>query len=82
MEVTRLAITPERWKKGTLPQTHCPFLGIGGEPDSIPAAIAADPTLGGLVQWCVPVSVSSYGLVQWAGVGHMGARLQVQAGGM
>jgi hypothetical protein len=23
-------ITPERWKIGTAPQTHCPVLGMGG----------------------------------------------------
>jgi hypothetical protein len=56
------------------------YLGVGGPGTSVPDAIAADPTLGGLVEWAVPVSVSSYGLVQWGGVDYLGARLAVSVG--
>lgn len=57
------------------------YLGIGaGEPQSIPAAILFDQTLGGVVQWCIPTSVSTYGPFEYAAETYFGARINVQAG--
>ena len=57
------------------------YLGLGsGEAVSIAAAIMADMSLGGAVNWCVPVSISSYGRVEYAGVTYFGARLGLQLG--
>lgn len=58
------------------------YLGIGaGAPSaSIPAAIMADPSLGGAVHFAEPVSVSNYGRIDYAGVIYFGARIEVQAG--
>lgn len=57
------------------------YLGIGaGETQSIPNAIRADPTLGGVVHFAEPVSVTSYGRTAWAGVTYFGARVNVQCG--
>lgn len=57
------------------------WLGVvTGVTASIPAAIAADPTLGGVVQWCQPVSAGSYGRVEIGGVGMFGARLNLTVG--
>lgn len=57
------------------------FLGIGaGETQSIAGAIMADTTLGGTVHFCVPMTVSNYGRIQYAGVDFFGARVNLQAG--
>jgi len=57
------------------------YLGLGaGEAQSIAAAVASDPTLAGTAQWCVPVSVSSYGRVIYADITYFGARVGVQIG--
>lgn len=57
------------------------YLGIGaGETESIAAALMTDPTLGGVVQWCIPVSISSYSRVVWNDVVFFGARMNVQIG--
>jgi hypothetical protein len=57
------------------------YLGIGaGEPGSVIEAIVADPSLGGTVQWCQPVTVSQYGRLTWGGVDYFGARLSVSVG--
>jgi hypothetical protein len=57
------------------------YIGIGaGESSSIPAAIMADPTLGGVVHFCEPVSVSHYGRVEYAGQPYFGARVNVTVG--
>lgn len=42
---------------------------------SIPMALAIDPTLGGAVQFCEPMTVDSYGPVEWNGVTYFGARI-------
>lgn len=58
------------------------YLGIGAgtTSDSIPAAIMADPSLGGAVHFCEPLSISSYGRVVYNGTTYFGARLDIQAG--
>ena len=57
------------------------YLGIGaGETQSIPGAIMADPSLGGVVNWCMPTSVSTYGQFEYAAETYFGARVNVQAG--
>jgi hypothetical protein len=58
------------------------LLGIGaGEEQSIAGSLAIDPTLGGAVHWCVPVSVTQYGRIQVGGVGMFGAHLNLALGG-
>ena len=47
---------------------------------SIPAAILKDPTLGGVVDWCVPAQASLLGSVTWAGVDYFGAEIICEAG--
>lgn len=57
------------------------YLGIGtGEVGSIPGALMADNTLGGAVHWAMPISVSNYGRLEYAGVPYFGARLNIQVG--
>ena len=57
------------------------YLGIGaGEPMSIAQAIAADISLGKTVEWCLPVSVTTYGRIEYAGINFFGAKLNVSAG--
>lgn len=52
-----------------------------GNSGSIPNAIAADETLGGIVDWAIPLDVISYGLIQdIAGQSYFGARIRVQVG--
>lgn len=55
-------------------------LGPGSAAASVPAAIMADPTLGGVVHFCEPLQVTSYGLVEYAGVSYFGARVDVSIG--
>lgn len=47
---------------------------------SIAAAIQADPTLGGVVEFTVPLQVSTYGLVEYAGQQYMGCSFVIQCG--
>ena len=57
------------------------YLGIGaGETESVPAAILADPTLGGAVHYTEPVSASNYGRIEYAGITYFGARINVVIG--
>lgn len=42
---------------------------------SVAMAIAMDPTLDGLVEWCETSIVDSYGPIEWSGVTYFGARL-------
>lgn len=57
------------------------YLGIGAnDATSIPAAIMADPSLGGAVHFCEPVTVSNYGRIDYSGVTYFGARLNCQLG--
>lgn len=48
---------------------------------SIPAAINADPTLGGVVDFAEPVRLQRYGLVTYNGVDYLGAEIIVEASG-
>ena len=47
---------------------------------SVPAAILKDPTLGGVVDYCVPVESSFLGDMTWAGVDYFGAQIILEAG--
>jgi hypothetical protein len=42
---------------------------------SVAMAIDLDPTLGGLVEWCIPTIENGYGPVEWSGVTYFGAKL-------
>lgn len=54
-------------------------LWIGFEYDStavsVPAAVMADPTLGGVVEWCLPTTVDPPGPLDWNGPEMMGTRI-------
>lgn len=57
------------------------YLGIGqGETESIPNAIMADPTLGGVVHYAEPISAGSYGRISYSGEEYFGARITVTVG--
>jgi len=57
------------------------YLGIGaGETMSIAAAINMNPSLGGVVEWCVPMSVTSYSRVDYAAINYFGATILCQIG--
>lgn len=57
------------------------YLGIGsGETQSIAGAIMEDPSLGGEVEWCIPISVTSYGRVEYAAENYFGARININVG--
>ncbi len=58
------------------------YLGIGSgtTASSIPDAIMADPTLGGIVHFAEPIAISTYGRISYAGIGYFGSRLDVQIG--
>ena len=45
---------------------------------SIAMAIDMDPTLGGLVEWCIPSIENGYGPVEWAGTMYFGAKLLLE----
>jgi hypothetical protein len=57
------------------------YLGFGPYTStqlSVPWAIEADNTLGGVVEWCIPTSVGQYGLVEYNGITYAGAHLNLQ----
>jgi hypothetical protein len=55
------------------------YLGVGpDQSQSIPQAINADPTLGGLVEHCRAVGISSYGRIQSSGQEFFGGRIAVE----
>jgi hypothetical protein len=57
------------------------YLGLGsGETQSIAGAIEEDPTLGGVVHWCVPKAVTTYGRIEYAAETYWGARVAVEVG--
>ena len=57
------------------------YLGIGpGEVQSIPNAIAADPTLNGTVHFLGPISVSNVGRISYANETYFGGRCNVTGG--
>lgn len=45
---------------------------------SVPAAVAADPTLGGTVSWCVAMSADPPGPLTWSGPEMFGTRIHFQ----
>ena len=47
---------------------------------SVPAAILKDPSLGGVVDYVTPESAVDYGLIEWAGVQFLSARILVTVG--
>jgi hypothetical protein len=47
---------------------------------SLASAIMRDTTLGGVVDYCIPISVFGYGGIAWAGMTYFGVRLNVQVG--
>jgi hypothetical protein len=49
-------------------------------PSSVRGAVAADQTLGHVVDYAVVTTAQSYGLLEWGGVQYLGARLSVTAG--
>jgi len=59
------------------------YLGIDhgdGSGQSIPAAILKDPSLGGTVEWCEPVTADAYGRVEYGGIIYFGARISCNCG--
>lgn len=56
------------------------YLGLDSDDSvtSIPVALALDPTLGGVVEYAMPVSVTTYGQIEVAGQIYFGARLAIQ----
>lgn len=53
------------------------WLGVQNDTNvvSVVAAIAADPTLGGTVSWCIPQSADRPGPVTWNGLEYFGTRI-------
>lgn len=49
-----------------------------GNAVSVAAAVLADPTLGGTVAWCEPVSADSPGPVTWNALEYFGTRVHFQ----
>lgn len=57
------------------------YLGVGaGQAESVPAAILADPTLGGAVHFCEPTQVGRYGRIEYAGIVYFGGAVDCQLG--
>lgn len=48
---------------------------------SVPAAVEADPTLGGVVDWCVPTSADPPGPLEWSGPMMFGTRIHFNFSG-
>lgn len=51
------------------------FQGGSGNTVSVVAAVAADPTLGGVVDWCMPVNADPPGPLDWNGPAMFGTRI-------
>jgi hypothetical protein len=49
-------------------------------PGSVRGVIAADQTLGGVVDYAVAEVATGYGLIEWSGIQYLGARVSVTAG--
>ena len=47
---------------------------------SVPAAILADPTLGGVCDFCIPTEAVFADTINWAGIDYMGAEIICRAG--
>lgn len=55
------------------------YLATTGD-GSLLAALAANPRLGGAVEWAVAQAIRGYGWVEWAGIPYLGAYLDVLVG--
>lgn len=55
------------------------YLATSGS-SSIYAAVQADPTLGGVVQYAAVVEATAYGLMNWAGVDYLACHFVVNLG--
>jgi hypothetical protein len=44
---------------------------------SVLSVLRANPTLSGACSWAIPTSVSTYGLMEWAGVQYFGTNIMV-----
>lgn len=53
------------------------YLGMNSGGTSVPRAILHDPTLGGLVEYCEPLSITHFGEVNIAGQDYFQGRLTV-----
>lgn len=63
---------------GRIEQALDAWLGFEGGASatvSVVAAVAADPTLGGVVDWCMPTSADPPGPLQWNGPEAFGTRI-------
>ena len=49
-------------------------------PQSVYAAVQADPTLGGQVSYCAVIEATGYGLTNWNGVDYLAASLVLNIG--
>lgn len=56
------------------------YLNPGG-PQSVRAAIEADPTLGGVVDFAVATGAGRYMMLDWAGAEYLSAEVYVDIGG-
>lgn len=59
------------------------YLGIGTDSAgviSLADAVLADTSLGGTVDFCEPVSVTTYGRIDYSGVTYFGARINLTLG--
>ena len=56
------------------------LLEPAGNKGSIPDAIALDETLGGAVDFAIPLDVTGYGLINVGGQDYFGAHMRVQIG--
>lgn len=55
-------------------------IGVGAGAGSIAGALQEDPTLGGVVHYCVPLSASNYGRISYNDITYFGSRIDVQIG--
>lgn len=56
------------------------FASVPGVTVSVPAAVAMDDTLNGVVQWCEPTTADAYAPVEWGGAPYFGARIHFTIG--
>lgn len=49
-------------------------------PQSVYAAVQADPSLGGTVSYCAVIEATGYGLTNWGGVDYLGCSLILNIG--
>ena len=56
------------------------LIGFNGNTSCVQGAIAEDSTLGGVVDFCVPMAVATYGQIDVAGQTYFGARITVKVG--